>query len=47
MAGELAGVVVVALFPAGHDRKYDVGFSGVAAENPTLAVGAVGVPRVR
>jgi len=42
-AGKIAGLVVVGLFPAGSDRKYDVKVSGLAAVNTTLAVGAVDV----
>lgn len=42
-AGELAGIVVVGLFPAGNDRKYDLSLAGLAAANPTLAVGAMDV----
>jgi len=41
--GDLAGVVVVGLFPAGSGKKYDSCLAGLAAANPTLAVGAVDV----
>lgn len=43
IAGELAGLVVIGLFPPGSDKRYDFSLSGLAAANPTLAVGAVDV----
>lgn len=42
-AGNLAGLVAVPLYPRGHAKRYDLGLSGFAAENPTYAAGVVDV----
>lgn len=42
-AGHLAGLVAVRLYPRGHAKKYGLSFSGIADQNPALAVGAMDV----